>query len=402
MPITPTYPGVYIEELPSSNYAVTAAPTSVTVFIGWTNPFWIVPTTGQSPQPNTAVEVLSFSDYAFQFGGFFSSPWLPDYVGQAVSQFFNNGGSDAYVISLGSQNSLGSQDYWNLSASPPTDTGVQVTAAQATVNDFMFKAIQPVGQDSKGNGLQKISVAITNISLPARDTADITITYGKRVETYRRVAIAPPSGSSDSPVVTTINGKSQLVWVTPPAALPSQYPAVATTYSLEITAAQTPPDGSLAIDLTQIQPVFQANSSLDKLSVFNLMVLPGTPASSTPRRSPGARILRRQARVLHHGSAAERGRRQPGRDAAAVGEPTPTTIQTRRPRQPAVEQERRRSTSPTCRRTDLVTGCLDQLAAERFRRRDLRAGRTSTAACGSRRRASRRRSLGTPGSCRGA
>src|SRR5215813_3221459 len=39
MPITPTYPGVYIEQLPSTSHSVTAAPTSVTVFIGYTHPF---------------------------------------------------------------------------------------------------------------------------------------------------------------------------------------------------------------------------------------------------------------------------------------------------------------------------------------------------------------------------
>ena len=39
MPVTPTYPGVYIEELPSSTHTITAAPTSVTVFIGYTHPF---------------------------------------------------------------------------------------------------------------------------------------------------------------------------------------------------------------------------------------------------------------------------------------------------------------------------------------------------------------------------
>ena len=39
MPVTITYPGVYIEELPSLIHSVTPAPTSVTVFIGYTHPF---------------------------------------------------------------------------------------------------------------------------------------------------------------------------------------------------------------------------------------------------------------------------------------------------------------------------------------------------------------------------
>src|SRR5579863_3682400 len=94
MPITPTYPGVYIEELPSYNHSVTAAPTSVTVFIGYTHPF-------KTSMPGKAVQLFSFADYQTYFGGFFSfDPWLPDYVGNAVFQYFQNGGSTAWVVGL--------------------------------------------------------------------------------------------------------------------------------------------------------------------------------------------------------------------------------------------------------------------------------------------------------------
>ena len=76
MPITPTYPGVYIEELPSFSHSVTAAPTSVTVFVGYTHPFATL-------KFGAATEIFSFADYQANFGGFFSfSPWLPDYIGQ--------------------------------------------------------------------------------------------------------------------------------------------------------------------------------------------------------------------------------------------------------------------------------------------------------------------------------
>jgi phage tail sheath protein FI len=34
MPVTPTYPGVYIEELPSAVRTITAVSTSVTAFVG--------------------------------------------------------------------------------------------------------------------------------------------------------------------------------------------------------------------------------------------------------------------------------------------------------------------------------------------------------------------------------
>jgi len=39
MPVTPTYPGLYIEELPSSAHTITPAPTSIAAFVGYTHPF---------------------------------------------------------------------------------------------------------------------------------------------------------------------------------------------------------------------------------------------------------------------------------------------------------------------------------------------------------------------------
>ena len=98
MSVTVSYPGVYIQELPSSVHTVTPAPTSVTVFVGYTNPFWKLP--GGDPPWGAAVELFSFADYENTFGGFFSSPYLPDYVGRAVFQFFENGGSHAWVVAI--------------------------------------------------------------------------------------------------------------------------------------------------------------------------------------------------------------------------------------------------------------------------------------------------------------
>src|SRR5262249_32105632 len=95
MPVTPTYPGIYIEEILSSSHAITAAPTSVTVFVGYTHPFKTRPQNYEK-----AVEIFSFTDYEREFGGLFNVDWLSDDVGRAVFQFFSNGGAVAYVVAL--------------------------------------------------------------------------------------------------------------------------------------------------------------------------------------------------------------------------------------------------------------------------------------------------------------
>lgn len=183
MPVTTTYPGIYIEELPATTHAVTAAPTSVTVFVGFTNPFWKPPQSLAVPPPRTtlpqfgaAVPLQSFADYQNNFGGFFSSPWQPDYVGQAVYQFFLNGGSNAYVVALKAGN------YFD-TAKSLADTTTPVTAATATLgatspNTLQFTALQPVWL----NAPLTMTVTLANIS---GNSADLTIVYGTTVETYR-------------------------------------------------------------------------------------------------------------------------------------------------------------------------------------------------------------------------
>ena len=59
MPVQPTYPGVYIEEVPSGVRTITGVPTSITAFLGRT-------LRGQTDEP---VLINSFSDFQRQFGG---------------------------------------------------------------------------------------------------------------------------------------------------------------------------------------------------------------------------------------------------------------------------------------------------------------------------------------------
>src|SRR5579862_9434849 len=94
MPVQPSYPGIYIQELPSSAHTITGVPTNIAVFIGYTHPF-------KTLKFNTPVELFSFTDYEQNFGGLFNAaPFLSD-IAYAVYQFFLNGGSHAYVVGLG-------------------------------------------------------------------------------------------------------------------------------------------------------------------------------------------------------------------------------------------------------------------------------------------------------------
>ena len=73
MPVTLTYPGVYIEELSSAVHTITGVATSIAAFVGW------------APQGPTgeAVLVESFPEFQRLFGGLDSRSLL----GYAVNQF---------------------------------------------------------------------------------------------------------------------------------------------------------------------------------------------------------------------------------------------------------------------------------------------------------------------------
>jgi len=160
MPITPTYPGIYIEELPASTHTITAAPTSVTVFAGYTHPF-------KTKSFNKAVELFSFTDYEREFGGLYQSDAIDANVAYAVNQFFLNGGSDAIVVGLLLGNAA--------AGTADLDETIQFTAREPTDKVTMTVTINNV-QDSAPNANDKI-------------IADIIITYGARTEVYRKVTL---------------------------------------------------------------------------------------------------------------------------------------------------------------------------------------------------------------------
>jgi phage tail sheath protein FI len=86
MPVTPTYPGVYIEEVPSGVRTITGVATSIAAFVGRA-------LRGPTDIP---VVVNGFADFERVFGGL----WVDSSLGYAVRDFFLNGGGQAIVVRL--------------------------------------------------------------------------------------------------------------------------------------------------------------------------------------------------------------------------------------------------------------------------------------------------------------
>jgi len=84
MPVAVSYPGVYIQEVPSGSRAIAGVPTSVAAFVGYT----------ARGAVNEATQIFSFADFERRFGGLS----LDSDLSYAVNHFFLNGGATAYIV----------------------------------------------------------------------------------------------------------------------------------------------------------------------------------------------------------------------------------------------------------------------------------------------------------------
>ena len=86
MPVAPTYPGVYVEEIPSGVRTITGVATSIAAFVG------------RAPRgpSNRAVTITSYADFGRIFGGL----WAHSRLGYAVQDFYRNGGSTAIIVRI--------------------------------------------------------------------------------------------------------------------------------------------------------------------------------------------------------------------------------------------------------------------------------------------------------------
>jgi uncharacterized protein len=207
MSTTYTYPGVYIEELPSGQNTITGVSTSIAAFIGWTD---------QGPV-GEAVMVESWTEYESLFGGLISG----NYLGYAVYQFFLNGGSQAYIVRL----------YNTLTA----------FATAATVNNL------PVSASNPGNWGNNIAIAISNVNSVASTFNLQVFLLGANgtlslVESYTNLS---SSSTSSQYAPTIVNNQSNYIAITtapPPSITPPPsltLPPTTTYYTIAGTASGT-------------------------------------------------------------------------------------------------------------------------------------------------------------------
>ena len=119
MPVNPTYPGVYIQEIDSGVRTIAGVPTSITAFVG----------RAKRGKVNTPVPCFNYGEYSRRFGGL----WSDSTMSYCVNDFFANGGGQCEVVRLFKQDT-------------DDDTGI----AQLSIDGLELQALDP---GSWGNNL---------------------------------------------------------------------------------------------------------------------------------------------------------------------------------------------------------------------------------------------------------
>lgn len=124
MPVTLTYPGVYIQEIPSGVRTITGVATSITAFIG----------RAYRGPTNEPVMINNFGDFERIFGGL-REDYLMSY---AVRDFYLNGGSQALILRIVSPNFANDGDRAKvLAAAKAVD---EVVAEATNISNAITKA----------------------------------------------------------------------------------------------------------------------------------------------------------------------------------------------------------------------------------------------------------------------
>ena len=288
MPVHVSYPGVYVQELPSGVQTITGVATSIGAFVGWA----AMGPTSTGPVPITQpILVQSFQDFANQFGGLDARSNL----GYAVSQFFNNGGQQAYIVRL------------------LDTTSSNKAAAASTATALSGMTFQARNEGQWGNSYTVTITPTPQGTDNSRFKLQVSLTAsGTIVETIPNLSTTPTDGRY---VLNVLPADSQFITVTP-TSTPSATPAagsepltggndgnVLKPSPLYPTDPFPPPSvaGGGIGTVSDFLNALEAGGGtggvnlLTRVSVFNLLCVPGLSPTSTPTDAVNAAIQDLQA-----------------------------------------------------------------------------------------------------------
>jgi uncharacterized protein len=244
MPSRLTYPGVYIEEIPSGVRTITGVATSITAFIGW------------APQGPTdrALRIFSFTDYERKYGGLHPQSDLS----YSVKQFFENGGGDAYILRITKDDatkgtaSVGDLEF--TATSPGVWSrfyAVKTAALEGTPSRFSLSVLR-MAADAQGDPDPQSTTLVerfVNLSLDKNDPRYVREIVNDLEQGSQYVSLSLPDDADD------FGGEEEPVALSP--------------------GQDEPLSPGSAEFLTALDGVIGEDKALDQIDLFNLLCVPG-------------------------------------------------------------------------------------------------------------------------------
>jgi phage tail sheath protein FI len=275
MPVTPTYPGVYVEEIPSGVRTITGVATSITAFVG----------KAVRGPVNQAVTITSFGDFERIFGGVSRSMTL----GYAVRDFFVNGGSQAIIVRL----------YKAPAGSAPRATYPLPNLTLQASSEGAWGMQVRARVDKRAATDPNLVAVAQRLGVQPADVFDLTLRDAATgsVETFLNLTTKESARRADR----VLAAESQLASVAPGVTLPSDTSATAHTGALndadvwtddaKSTPARTTPATDVAADSAALVSAdFRGSISaktgiyaLENADLFSLLcILPDARAGDVP------------------------------------------------------------------------------------------------------------------------
>jgi hypothetical protein len=173
MPVAVSYPGVYVEEIPSGVRTITGVATSITAFIG----------RARRGATNAPITINSFGDFEREFGGL-GEKYPMSY---AVKDFYLNGGSQAIIVRLYNQDDMKKAE----------------AAAQATADAVDIAAADPAAAAASAR-----AKANTFTNDPEKKAADIVAKAAEAAAADSGATVASVNDAADAAVSNAVSQAS--------------------------------------------------------------------------------------------------------------------------------------------------------------------------------------------------
>jgi uncharacterized protein len=251
---SPTYPGIYIQELPSDVRTITGVSTSITAFIG----------RALRGPTDSATIIHSFADYVRIFGGL----WKDSKMSYAVYQYFQNQGRDAVIIRV-------ARDARN----------VRFQTSGGGTNALVLEAVNP------GLWAQELMIEVdtTKVDLDDKDDDtlfDLTVKYEKANVNESFLNLSAKQGSTRF-ITDILERESNLIRVPSGIVVPDARPQSGEL----VVVSNSGSDGNPPLPsdiIPNLDPsTFDPNSkkgilALDNIDIFNILCIPPFDGDDTP------------------------------------------------------------------------------------------------------------------------